>query len=416
VHRLILSISMAVFAVLGQARAEDWPRFRGPNGSGVAEADVLPAAWSPSDYAWRVELPGVGHSSPVVWGNRVFINAERDDGAVRIVQCHNATDGSVIWSKEFPAATHRKHKFNSFATSTPCVDERAIYVAWATPEALSLRAISHASELLWEVENLGTIKGGHGFGTSPIVYGELVVIARDTEGDSSLIALERESGERVWETPRPGGRLNYSTPCIRSGPHGDELVFVAWPIGVTGVNPADGSVLWERACFDTSTGERAIASPIVHGELVLATCAFVNSPKHFVALRPDADGNDAAEVYRVDNTTVPHIPSPLVYQDRVYTWSDQGIVTCYRVESGEKVWQQRVGGTFFGSPICAGGRLYCAESNGEMVVLATGDEFEILARNDLLEETRATPAVADGRMYIRTFSHLQCVGASPASE
>lgn len=410
---VLRTTALVVFCAAGtMLPGQEWTRFRGPNGGGVSDATTIPESWTAGEVNWRVDLPGIGHGSPVVWGNRVYVNCERDEGLVRILQCRDTGTGELLWEHEFPATTHKKHKFNTFASSTPCVDEHHVYTAWGTPEALSLVALTHDGDVAWEAGNLGGIDGGHGFGTSPIVYGELVVIARDTESDSSLIALNRMTGDIVWNTPRPGGRLNYSTPCVfRQEGRGEVLVFVAWPIGVTAVDPADGSVVWESACFATEHGERAIASPVIYDDLVISTCAFVTSPKHLVALRPGA-GSAVDEAYRVDNTTVPHIPSLIVYQDRLYAWSDQGIVTCYAAETGEKIWQSRVGGRFFGSPVCVNGRLYCASADGELIVLATGDEFVELARVDLGEESHATPAVAGGAMFIRTFSHLMSVGGS----
>ena len=398
-----------------QLPAQEWPRFRGPNGAGVSDEKTVPVSWTDGNLNWRVALPGTGHGSPVLWGERVFVNCEHGDGQTRILQCRDSRTGELLWEREFTVGSHRKHKNNSFASSTPCVDADHVYTAWATPEALSLIACDHDGELVWESPDLGPVKGGHGFGTSPIVYGDLVVIARDTQGDSSLVALDRMTGEVVWNTPRPGGRLNYSTPCVyqRRG-RGEELIFVAWPIGVTAVRPEDGTVSWEVACFDTSTGERAIASPIVYEGLVIANCAFTNSPKHLVALKPNDKGGggkvDVDEVYRVDDATVPHIPSLVAHEDRLYAWNDQGILTCYDAESGRRLWRERVGGKFFSSPVCVNGVLYCASADGEMIVVEVGEQFQELARIDLGEETHATPAVANGAMFIRTFSHLISVG------
>ena len=403
-----LSLSMAFGGTT--VSAQDWSRFRGPNGSGISHETGIPITWSDDDWLWKVELPGVGHGSPVIWGDRLFLNCASDQGDVRIVQCRSTSSGELLWALEFPAPKHKTHKFNSFATSTPCVDDQHVYVAWGTPEELTLVALTHEGNLAWRAEDLGTVKGGHGFGTSPIVLGEVVIIANDTQAESSLIAVQRMSGEIVWRTPRPGGRLNFSTPCVYRTANGREmLVFVAWPIGVSAVDAASGRLLWETECFDVTKGQRAVASPIVSGELILATSAFVNNPKHLVALRPGESGT-VEEIFRVDNSTVPHIPSLLAYDGRLYALADKGIMTCYDLATGRKVWQERLGGNFFSSPICVKGTIYCLSADGICTVIATGDVYQKLGEVDLGEATRATPAVSQGRMIIRTFSHLMAVG------
>lgn len=399
--------------------AQEWSRFRGPNGSGISDATSIPVTWTESDLNWKVELPGRGHGSPVVWGDRLFINCANDDGSRRIVQCRDTDTGELIWAQVFAATNHKTHKFNSFASSTPAVDAEHAYVAWGTPAELTLTALTHEGQAVWTAAGLGGVKGGHGFAASPIVYRDLIVLNNDQNGESSLLAIDRRSGELRWRIPRQSTRLSYSTPVVYQHADGrEELIFTNWTHGITGVDPESGRVNWEIACFPHEHSERAIASPVLHEDLVIATCAFVNSPKHLVAVRPPnvraasvgSAPNESQEVWRVDNSTVPHIPTMVVYNERLYAWNDQGIVTCYVARSGERVWQKRVGGRFFGSPVCVGRRLYAIASGGEVVVLATGDEFNELGRTLLGEPCQSTPAVSAGRMFIRTDSHLLSIG------
>jgi len=409
------SWAVILFCVLTPiTNAQEWTRFRGPNGSGVSSATTIPTTWTDDDLNWKVELPSVGHSSPVIWGEKLFVSCAGEKGAERILQCRSTKTGELIWEEKFKSHKHKTHKFNSFASSTPCVDERAVYTSWGTPEELVVIAVSHAGKILWEARDLGSVAGGHGFGTSPILFDGMVIIANDTQKKSSLIALDCKTGQRRWETPRPGGRLNFSTPCIFSSTEaGDQAVFVAWPIGVTAVNAHTGKMAWEQPCFDKGKGQRAVGSPIVHDDLVFATSAFVSNPKHLVVLKPSAAS--AEEVFRVDNSTVPHIPSLIVYEDRLFAWADKGIACCYDAKTGKRIWQKRVGGNFFSSPICVNGILYCIDVDGICVVVRAGDEYEELARIDLGEATRATPAVANGTMFIRTFSHLLSIGGTEPS-
>lgn len=411
------SVRVGVFAAVGLGAATvpagEWPRFRGPNGSGVAAASGAGEAWKPPHVLWRVELPGSGHGSPVVWGEKLFLLCANDEGTLRMVQCRDVATGELVWSREFPAQPNKKHRFNSFATSTPAVDAERVYAAWGSGDDIVLAALTHAGDVAWHLPRVGAITGGHGFGTSPIVYGELVILARDNEhaGDSSLLAVRKETGEIAWQTPRPGGRLNFSTPCVYRNPHAgrEELIFVAWPIGVTSVNPADGSIYWELEAFQTEKGERAVASPIVAGELLFANCAFTNGPKHLVALRGRSQG-PAEVVWRVDDNSVPHIPSLTAVGERLLAWNDGGVCICYRLSDGRELWKKRVGGTYFGSPVAVGERLYCVDVDGTLVIVAAGEEYAELARIPLEDLCRSTPAVADGRMFIRTAHALTALG------
>lgn len=408
---LLISLTM-VCAWSATAWSGEWPRFHGPNGSGVASDSSLPAAWTEQTYAWKVDLPGQGHGSPVVWGDKLFLNTASADGLQRGIQCRNAATGELIWEHSFPCSAIKAHRFNSFATSTPAVDDQRVYAAWGTSKELVIVAIKHDGTIAWESAGLGGVIGGHGFGTSPIVYEDLVVIARDNEpaGDSSLIAINRNTGQLAWETPRPGGRLNFSTPCVYKNPGTgiDELIFMAWPIGITSINPADGSRNWELQAFQQEKGERAVASPLVAGDLLLANCAFTNGPKHLVALRGTGPGQ-VETVWRIDDNTVPHLPSVVAANGMVFAWNDGGLCFSYDLATGRKLGQKRIGGNFFGSPVAAGDKLYSVDVDGTLVCLAATADMEKLGRTPLGELCRSTPAIADGRMFVRTESHLFCL-------
>jgi outer membrane protein assembly factor BamB len=392
---------------------QNWPRFRGPNGSGVADFSV-PAKWLKENYRWETKLPGSGHSSPVVWGNKVFLNAAREKGKERLVVCVDGTSGKILWTKAFESQTHKTHKHNSYATGTPAVDADGVYVAWGHKGELQFTALSHDGKLLWK-RDLGGANGGHGFGVSPIVYRDLVVLPNDMEkGGGFLIGVDRKTGETRWKIPRESKRLTYSTPCVFQAPNGkEELMFTNWWLGVTSVEPSQGKLLWELSVFGRPHAERAISSPIVAGDLVLSVCGFTTLDKHLVAIRPASASEDgkAKEIWRLEDT-VPHIPTPLLTKNRLYLWADNGVITCLRPNSGEIVWKARIEGvrdTFFGSPVCAGGVIFCVSAYGKVVAIADDEEFRQLAVNDLDELCRSTPALANGNLYLRLFERLICI-------
>ena len=400
-------LTVFLFSIL-TSFADNWPRFRGPNGAGVS-ADPIPVHWKANHFKWKTPLPGVGHGSPVVWNDKVFLLCADEDTGERTAVAVDATNGRVLWKAPFKAEKHKHHKQNSFASSTPAVDENSIYFSWGTPEALTLMALSHDGELQWRA-NLGPVKGGHGFGASPILWKDLVILNNDQDGDSSLIALDKSTGAVKWTTPRQSKRLTYSTPCLYTAPGREpELIFTNWHHGITGINPATGKVSWENDVFGKPAKERAIGSPIIAGELVIGTCGFVTKLKHVVALRPKGKGME--EAWRIEKS-VPHIPTPLLLGKNLFLWNDQGIVTCVEAATGKVHWVERAvrSGRFFGSPIAAVGNIFCAESKGKMIVLRGDGKFEVLGENDLGEKCNTTPAIANGVMYVRTYEHLMAIG------
>lgn len=409
---ILLSLTL-----LAPLRAENWPRFRGPNGAGVSAAKTVPRSWTEDDFNWTAELPGAGHASPVVWGERIFVTSADAKSGRRYLLCFDADSGRELWRRQFAFSVYRMHGNNSFATSTPCCDAQHVYSLWQSPgDTCSLVAHSHAGEEVWQAD-LGSFKGGHGPGVSPIVDGDLVVLANDQGGASSLLALEAATGEVRWKVPRESSRTSYSTPCVFDPKDREpELIFTDMHHGITAVDPATGRINWEISVFGTFK-QRAIASPVVTDELVIGLSGFTTAEKNAVAVRPEKENGSTTvqEVWRVSRA-VPHLPTPVVYQGRMFMWTDRGgIVTCIDAASGDQIWQKRIGGNFSGSPVCIDGNIYCADDEGVVYVIAAGDTFKLLGESKLGRPTRATPAVARGAIYWRTYSHLISLGGNPSS-
>jgi outer membrane protein assembly factor BamB len=396
------------------APAQEWTRFRGPNGSGVSTATTVPVRWTEKDYNWKVELPGVGHSSPVLWGERLFVTSADEKTGTRHVLCLRVRDGERLWSREFVGERLGKHADNSFATATPAVDERHLYVTWGNSKEYLVVALDHDGKEVWR-SDLGSFKAGHGFGPSPIVHGDLLIVPSDQDGPSALFALERATGKVRWKAPRRS-KAHYTTPCVyQPAGRAAELVFTSYEHGITAIDPATGRVNWESDVFDKRHIETAIGSPVVAGDLVLGTCGWLGVRQEVVAVRPEPGDEKpkAREVYRIDRSA-PLCTTPLVRGDLLFLWSDGGTVTCADVRTGEVHWRERVPGSYYSSPVCVGDHLYGVSREGEVVVLAAAKRFELVARNALGEGTHSTPAVADGRLYVRTFSHLISLGGKKA--
>jgi outer membrane protein assembly factor BamB len=392
------------------AAGQEWPRFRGPNGSGIGIATTMPLRWTQRDYHWKVALPGVGHSSPVVWGQNIFVTSAEEDTGKRLLLCLRARDGERLWTREFAGERHGKHQDNSFASATPAVDESRVYVSWGGPKEYLVVALDHEGKELWRTD-VGSYRSGHGFGPSPIVHDDLLVVPNDQDGTSALLGLDCATGKVRWKVPRKS-KSSYATPCVYQ-PAGRpaELIFTSYEHGITSIDPKTGAVNWEADVFDKRHAETPIGSPIVAGDLLLGTCGWLGVRQEVVAVRPRYDGPKASatEVYRIDRTA-PLCTTPVVQGDLLFLWSDGGMVTCADVRTGEVHWRERVGGSYYSSPVCVGDRLCGVSREGDVVLLAAAKRFQLLARNSLGEATHSTPAVAGGRVYFRTFSHLICLG------
>ena len=402
----VLAIAFSALSVEGQ----EWSRFRGPNGTGLSESKTIPVSWSEADYNWKVALPGGGHSSPVLWGNRIFLQAAKA-GETSVV-CLDEKDGRVVWQKRYPHGQYHLHKFSSFASGTCALDAERVYFTRQDGAQIFLVALRHNGEPAWEVP-LGSFVSEWGSGHSPIVYGELVVVANDQDEKGAVLAVDRKTGKQVWSLPRAGGKADYSVPCVLEQPGWPTvLLFNSSEDGIHGIDPVAGKVVWSTA--PKVLRMRSIASPVVAGGVVFASCGSGGGGNYVIAVQLPASGTAKAEVKYDIRKAAPYVPTLIAYGGLAFFWSDAGIVTCVDAATGTQKWQERVTGNTFSSPICVQGRIYGTAETGKVSVIAAADTYQLLATNDLGELTRATPAVANGKIYFRTFEHLISVGGAKA--
>jgi outer membrane protein assembly factor BamB len=385
-----------------------------------------------STELWNVSLPGSGHGSPVVYGNRIYLlsavpaavleetpkkgkngKKQKGKGAVPyqwLAICLDRETGATVWEKDFKQQSFKGHRFNSAASSTAAVDEDQVVFAWGTAAQLTVVSLSHEGALQWE-KDLGPVVGGHGFGGSPILLGDLVVLNNDQEKQSgNLLALDASSGAVAWTVDRHSERISYSVPCVYEVGGKELLVFVNWQHGFTAIDPRDGSVVADKSVFNLDTNERAISSPVVAEGLVIGTCGFTANPKHCVAMR--LTGNEWEEVWRVERN-VPHIPSVMPVGDQTFLIDDSGIATCLDTLTGEEKWRSRipgVEGSIFGSPVSDGKKILFLDESGNAHLIAVSEAFKSLGSSALGELCRTTPALVDGVVYIRTETGLRAFG------
>ena len=411
-------VTAAVKLAPAKTAAEgEWTRFRGPNGTGLSMAPHIPTTWTASDYNWKVEIPGEGHSQPVIWGDKLFLTTAVGDE--RLVMCLSTETGKPLWTQGYSSKKHTKHKFNSFASATPACDEHHVYVAFSTPEEYDLIAIDHQGKEKWQV-NLGPFESQHSCGTSPIVYEDMVVVGNEQDGPSSIVAVNRMTGAIRWKVPRRLATQGtaYSTPCVYQGPGANPLlIFNSKAHGVSAVEPNSGKLVWEAPLLTM----RSVSSPVLAGENLIGSCGSGAGGNYIIAIKPGGQGDVSQThlAYKLEgSSTMPYVTTPIVLGDLLFLWSDKGMATCVQAtddakqgkKAGDILWQQRLGSNYFGSPVIVQDRIYNMSVDGHCVVLHAGREFKELARIDLGEGSHSTPAVAGGRMYLRTFTHLMSLG------
>ncbi len=415
----VLIFSFFLLAVL--AESADWPRFRGPNGTGISDAKNIPTTWTADDYTWTTDLPGQGHGSPVVVGNRIYLLSGDEQTAKRSVLCVNAADGTLLWQRAFDSTPGHLHSDNNYASSTPVADANGVVAAWTSTDSFMLVALSNNGHEIWR-RDMGEYKSAWGGAPCPIIVDDVVVILNDqmdpkimvrflpetiklTEpGKSSAIAFDRATGKVQWKIDRRTIIAGYATPCVRQLDNGSrEIVFFGTGNGMTGVDPATGKINWK---VEDALRSRTVMSPVLAGDLIIGSHGRGLVGEKLVAVRPPNDQNDEAEVVFEIVKSIPLVPTPIYKNGLLFMTCETGIVSCIDAADGQEIWRERVRGKFYASPICVGDRLFCVDRSGNVIVLAASEQFTKLASNPLGDDCFATPAVANETIYFRTASQL----------
>ncbi|MHC4460703.1 MAG: outer membrane protein assembly factor BamB family protein [Planctomycetota bacterium] len=408
-------LALSVIFLGSVSQGQEWTRFRGPNGQGISKAKTIPVKWTDKDYNWKVKLPVGGHSSPVLWGEKIFVTSGDQKTGRSILLALRVSDGEVLWQKEYTLSPYRMNRDNSYATATPAVDGDHVYVLWATTKETILAALDHDGGEIWE-RRFGGVHCQHGPGSAPVVLDDIVVFTHEHEGSangaqSAWIAVDRKTSRRRWRLERQNSpKTSYSTPCVWSaGTDAPQLIFTSRGHGMTGVDARTGRVVWE---VESAFPNRVVSSPVIAGDLLIGTCGDGPTGKRLIAIKPGTSdkSRQPREAYKIDNSTAPYVPTSLAKGGLLFTFHDRGQVSCLRSATGEALWREKPAGRFYGSPVWIDGKLYCITREGKVVVIKAAANYELLAVNPLGEKSHATPAVAGGRMYLRTYSHLISIG------
>jgi outer membrane protein assembly factor BamB len=391
--------------VVLSARAEEWPGWRGPRGDGTSTETNLPLRWSATENVrWKAEVPGTGHSSPVVWGDRVFLTTCREREKQRALLCYDRRDGKLLWERVVVTAPlERKHALNSYASSTPVTDGTHVWVSFLAQPRMLVACYDFDGNKVWE-KSPAEFHSVHGFCSPPVLYRDTVILNGDQDDPAAfLVALDKATGAERWRAARPGIR-SYCPPLIAEAAGRRQLVLTGAKT-TAGYDPDTGRRLW---VIDGPT-EQFVASLVYHDGLFFLTAGYPEY--HFLAIRPDGSGNvtDTYVVWRTQKGAG-YVPAPVAWDHYVYVVKDDGLASCFAAATGKRAWMERLGKHHSASPVVAAGYLYFPDDDGVTHVLKAGPTFEVVARNPLGEKCVASPAVSRGDIFIRTSKHLWCIG------
>ena len=408
--RRFAAAALATTSLTLAPAAQEWTRLRGPKGQGHGVAD-LPAALSVDHVRWRVPA-GAGHSSPVLWSDALFLTRTVERRGRRQVVCFDADTGEERWQRTFEFEPHDQHKLNSAASSTPAVDADGVYVLWTSGGRLLALALDHDGEERWRRE-LGGFYSNHGSAVSPVLCGELLVVANEHQGEDCFVtALDHRTGEPAWRIERQEKArwACYSPPFLHEPQGGVPVLLLAsYAHGLTAIEPRTGALRWQA---DLGFKNRFIAAPCLAGDLLLVNTGSGDSGKECVVFDLAGGAAEEPEVRYRPRRGLPYVPAAIAVDGVFHLFSDSGFCSGVEAASGERLWRERTEHRFFSSPVTNGRTIYIGDRDGHLLSFAPG-RHEQVGDLDLEAPIFATPALARGRMFVRTAEELVCLGARP---
>lgn len=415
-----LLCSLVVFLSSPSALSENWPQFRGPNGQGHSSETDLPTRWSRDEnIAWFAPVPGDAWSSPIVWGNHVFVTTATEGGASCRVIAIDRLDGSILWDREvFRQETLRKERRNTYATPTPTTDGSRVYATFA---AGGIAALSFSGEILWTNMDY-PFYSQHGLGASPIVHDGRLILCHDgssrgpdtkvgwqTPWDQSFVfALDTETGDQVWKTGRGLSRISHGSPAIWEPKSGAAQIVSEAGDVIQGFDSASGRLIWSAEV----RGEGKVPS-VTLGDSMVYTAGGWDGKETIKGFTLGGEGQlGETNLVWEQRKNMPKVPSMLLLDSGLFAVTDGGIAALMDEDTGELIYQERVGAACAASPLAADGRIYLVSDRGETVILSAGPTFDIIARNPLEESVQATPAISQGSLFIRTENGVYRIDAN----
>jgi len=403
-QRLITALAV-MLSTAAPLIASNWPAWRGADGSGRSAERNLPVSWSATEnVTWKTPLPGEGNSTPITWDNRVFVTCPVDGGKVRRLICLDRNSGKIIWKHDVPfPQKETTHRDNPFCSGSPTTDGKQVYASFGSAGVL---ACDFDGRVAWH-RKLGKLTHVFGQATTPVLYQDLVIVHRGPGDKTHLVALDRQTGKTVWDTPEFAKNNNlygsWSTPVIVRVANRDELI-VTMPREIKGYDPATGKELWKCG----GLGTEIYTMPTVGNGLVVGISGH-QGPTIGVKLGGRGDLTDSNRLWLTAKNHQ-RVGSGVIVGKYLYVSNATGIAQCIEARSGKVVWAQRLGGTLWGTMLAADGRLYVSNKEGDIFVLAASPQYKLLARNRMAEHMKAAVAPSDGQLFVRTYKSLYCIG------
>ena len=403
-------IGIFIFLLTGfnsVTRSQNWPGWRGPNQDGFSLESNLPTQWdSVTNVVWKTSVPGIGYSSPVIWEDRLFTFTALPDTQERILLCYDSTSGELLWQETvLTAPLEAKHKDNSYASGTPATDGSLVYVSYLDGKDAVVAAYNFSGKKVWE-QRPGTFYSGWGYSCSPRLDENKVIINGNSPGgEPFLVAMDKNDGRIIWKVDHEKKANNFSTPIVKDIGGKTQMIFCGNQ-EIASYDPHDGSQNW---VVDGPASDFC-SSPVYNEkhDLVITSTAW---PRRFLmAIKPDGKGNVTHShlVWSSAEGAV-YVPSPITIDDYLYTTMTNGKVHCINVATGEILWIEELGAQY-ASPVIAGGLIYMPNDEGVITIIEPGPEFKIVAKNPIGEKMFASPAVSNGRIFLRGEHHLYCIG------
>lgn len=405
-RNLSVIIVSLVFMSQTVVRAENWPNWRGPNGDGTSSEINLPTKWdSTTNVLWKVPVPGVGHASPIVWGDRLFTITAIPETQEKILLCYDCKSGDLLWQVTvLKAPLENKHGDNSYASGTPATDGTYIYVSFADSADVVVAAYDFTGKQIW-LQRPGTFSSPHGYSCSPVIYKDKVIINGDSKGDAFVAALSRADGHTIWKIRHEKPALSYSTPIFREIAGRMQMIFCGNQ-EVASYNPDDGSRYW----YVNGPSQEFCASPVYSEKAGLVFISSSWPQRHLLAIKPDGQGDvsNSHIVWRSTNGAY-YVPSPVCVGNYLFTTMTNGLVHNIEAATGNIIWKESLGRQY-PSAVLADGLVYMPNDVGIITIIKPGPAFESIAKNAIGETMFASPAISNGRIYLRGTKHLFCIG------